>query len=322
MTDARERVVVALGGNAFTRRGRDLSMKGQFQFAREALRPLLPIFDAHHEVLLSHGNGPQVGYMLIRVEQALGAAYALPLEVCVAESEGELGYVLQQTLHNLLQEAGQPRPVVSVLTQVVVDPHDPAFLRPEKPIGPFYNQVRAEALQRQGFVVVEDSDRGYRRVVASPRPQAVIEESVLRRLLDDGFVVIAAGGGGIPVVRAQGQLQGVEAVVDKDLSSALLADRLGARRLIIITGVPTAYTDFGTPSQRAIGKISTRDARVLLDEGHFAPGSMGPKMQAAIQFVDRPGREAIICDPETLKAALGGQGGTRITYTEVPSDSV
>lgn len=308
----KERVVVALGGNAFTRQGRDLSMRGQFQFARHALRQLLPIFDAHHEVLLCHGNGPQVGYMLIRVEQALGAAYNLPLEVCVAESEGELGYVLQQSLHNVLAEVGQARPVVSVLTQVVVHEDDPAFSKPEKPIGPFYDQARAQALIAQGFTLVQDSGRGFRRVVPSPRPQSVVELEVLRSLLDDGTVVIAAGGGGIPVVFKQGELHGVDAVVDKDLSSALLADRLGAQRLIIITGVPCAYLNFGTAQQEPIGEVCSRDVRRWLDEGQFGVGSMRPKMQAALQFASLPGREAIICDPDGLEAAMAGRGGTRV----------
>ncbi len=308
----KQRVVVALGGNAFTGGHAHPTMAGQFEFAREALRALLPIFDEHHEVLLCHGNGPQVGYMLIRVEQALGAAYHLPLEVCVAESEGELGYVLQQTLHNLLTEVGRPRPVVSVLTQVVVDPEDPAFESPTKPIGPFYDAARAETLRADGLTVIEDSGRGYRRVVASPRPKSVVEEQVLGRLLDDGVVVIAAGGGGIPVIERQGVLRGVDAVIDKDLSSALLADRLGAQRLIIITQAPCAYTHFGTSNQAPIGQIDRDAMQQLVAEGHFAAGSMKPKIEAALEFVSMPGREVIICHAKGLSSAMLGRNGTRI----------
>lgn len=312
MAANRERVVVALGGNAFARPDGGLTMQGQFDFARRALRRLLPLFDRHHETLISHGNGPQVGYMLIRVDRALGDAYSLPLEVCVAESEGELGYVLQQSLHNVLAEEGRPRPVVSVLTQVVVDADDPAFARPTKPIGPFYDAARARRLEAEGFAMVEDAGRGYRRVVPSPRPRAIVEAQVLDRLLADGVVVVAAGGGGIPVVEEQGVLRGVEAVVDKDLSSALLADRIGAKRLVVLTGVPCAYLDFGRPTQRALGAVTADDARMLLEEGHFAAGSMRPKVEAAVGFARVPGREAIICDPATLEAALAGEGGTRV----------
>lgn len=312
MAWGKERVVVALGGNAFVRPDGVLSMHDQFEFARRALLRLLPLFDSHLETLICHGNGPQVGYMLIRVDRALGDAYALPLEVCVAESEGELGYVLQQSLHNVLVTAGRPRPVVSVLTQVVVDAEDPDFDRPSKPIGPFYDAARAETLAEEGFVLMEDAGRGYRRVVPSPRPRAIVELNVLDRLLSDGVVVVAGGGGGIPVVDVQGSLHGVEAVVDKDLSSALMADQLGAQRLVILTAVPQAYTDFGTPAQAPIAEVSAAEARALLEGGHFAAGSMRPKFQAAVEFASKPGREAIICDPETLEAALAGEGGTRI----------
>jgi carbamate kinase len=238
------------------------------------------------------------------------------LEVCVAESEGELGYVLEQSLYNVLSEIGCPRPIVSLLTQVVVDENDAAFENPTKPIGPFYDAAQAQPLREKGFHVMEDAGRGYRRVVASPRPREIVELDVIGRLLEMGVTVIAAGGGGIPVVRRHGRLQGVEAVIDKDLTAALIADRLNAELLIVLTGVPCAYRNFSTPRQEAIGRIRVDQARKLMAEGHFAPGSMGPKMDAAIQFVSKPNRRAIICDPPSLGEALQGRLGTVVEPTQ------
>jgi carbamate kinase len=306
------RAIVVLGGNAFVPRHGRLTMAGQFRFARAALSHLQPLFREDIQLLISHGNGPQVGHILIRVEEALGKAYSIPLEVCVAESEGELGYVLEQTLHNLLIEVGAARPIAGLLTQVVVDADDPAFANPTKPIGPFYSAPQAKALRRQGFEVREDAGRGFRRVVPSPRPREIVEVEVIRRLLDMRIIVIAAGGGGIPVVRENGRLRGVEAVVDKDLAAALLGETLGADLLVILTGVPCAYRHFGTAQQEPIRCITVGQARRLLEEGHFPPGSMGPKIEAAIQFADRPGRAVVICDPASLSGALAGHAGTVI----------
>lgn len=310
------RIVAALGGNAFAAPGRGLTMAGQFAYAEEALAHLLPLLAPDVELMLAHGNGPQVGHMLIRVEQALGEAYALPLEVCVAESEGELGYVLQQTLYNLMHARGVPRPVASVLTQVVVDPHDPGFAHPTKPIGPYYDAARAAALASEGFALVEEPGRGFRRVVASPRPLRVVEQVVIEDLLSDGVLVIAAGGGGIPVVETEGHLTGVDAVIDKDRAAALLADVLNADLLVILTGVPCAYLHYGTPQQVGLHRIPAHEARALLVDGHFPAGSMGPKIEAAVDFVNRASRTAIICDPPTLAAALRGEAGTIITWTQ------
>lgn len=304
--------VVVLGGNAFAKPGTPLTMAGQFAFASEVLSKLRPLFEGRSPVILTHGNGPQVGHILTRVEVALGQAYAIPLEVCVAESEGELGYVLEQTLHNLLAEWHVPRPIVTLLTQVVVDPADPAFVNPTKPIGPFYSAVQADEMRQKGFVVRDDAGRGFRRVVPSPAPSEIIEIDVMRMLLEAGVFVICGGGGGIPVVREAGRLRGVEAVIDKDLTSALLGEMLGARRMIILTGVPNAFRDFNTPKQQPLGRIGVCEARQLLRAGHFAPGSMGPKIEAAIQFASRTGARAIICDPTDLSAALRGNAGTII----------
>lgn len=310
------RVIVALGGNAFVRPDGPLTMQGQFEFARRALACMEPLLAAETRLVITHGNGPQVGSMLIRVEAALGEAYSIPLEVCVAESEGELGYVLQQTLHNLLVERGQVRPIAGLVTQIVVDGADPAFKNPSKPIGPFYTQTQAEELQRNGFTMREDAGRGYRRVVPSPMPKEIVDVEVIRQLLEAGVIVVALGGGGIPVVRENGGLKGVEAVVDKDHASALLGRDIDANLLVILTGVPCAYRDFNTARQAPIGRIGVAEAGRLVDEGHFAPGSMRPKMAAAVEFASRPGCRAIICDPPSLASALQGHSGTIVEFGE------
>ncbi|MGD8862499.1 MAG: carbamate kinase [Myxococcales bacterium] len=308
-----QRVVAALGGNAFASRTGELTMAGQFELASAALQALSPLLQPRVQLLLAHGNGPQVGYILTRAEAALGAAYALPLSVCVAESEGELGYVLLQSLHNVLSELGIERPVASLLTQVLVSPGDPAFAAPSKPIGPVIAADRAEALRSRGFAVAEDRGRGLRRVVPSPEPLEVLDAALLARVLEMGAVVVAAGGGGIPVVREGGRLRGVAAVVDKDLTAALLAAALGAERLLILTDVPCAYRDFGTGRQAPLHELTPTQVRALAAEGHFPAGSMGPKMEAAARFASAPGRSALICDPPSLAAALRGEAGTRVT---------
>jgi carbamate kinase len=306
------RVVIALGGNAFVAAGEPLTMGGQVRFAHEAMRALLPVFESGAEVVLTHGNGPQVGHMLVRVEQSLGAAYEIPLEVCVAESEGELGYVLAQSLHNVLAERALARLVVSVLTQVEVDPGDPAFGRPTKPIGPFYEEARAKELRARGYAVVEDAGRGFRRVVPSPVPLAIVEADVVAKLLALGVVVVAAGGGGVPVVRRGERLEGVDAVIDKDRASALLAKRVGADLLLVLTGVPCAYIGFGTSARAPVGRVTPAEVRALASEGHFPEGSMGPKMEAAADFVDATGGVAIVTDPRSVGEALAGRAGTRV----------
>lgn len=310
----KRRTVVALGGNAFVSPDRPLTMAGQFEFAQQALQQLRPVLGPDSQLLISHGNGPQVGYELVRVEAALGKAYAVPLDVCVAESEGELGYVLSQSLYEVLAQEGHQRPIASLLTQVVVDAHDPAFQNPTKPVGGFFSAEQAAALRQRGFQVREDAGRGYRRVVPSPRPVEIIEATVIRQMLEWGIIVIAAGGGGIPVVRRDGALRGVEAVVDKDLTAALLAHQLDAQQLIILTDVAHAYRDYGTPCQKAVGRTSPADLRTLVQKGHFAPGSMLPKIEAAIQFVDRLGRRAIVTNPAQLPQALSGAAGTIVDF--------
>jgi carbamate kinase len=306
------RIVAALGGNAFVRAREALSVEGEHRFAREALAALGPFLARGMELLVVHGNGPQVGHQLDRAERARGTAYALPLDVCVAQTQGELGYILAQALGAVLVERGVSRAVVALVTQVEVDMGDVAFRRPAKPIGPVLDAAAGAALRARGAAVEDDAGRGLRRVVPSPEPARVIEEEAVRGLLASGAIVIAGGGGGIPVVPVgrSGSLRGVEAVVDKDLTAALLAGAIGAELLLLLTDVPCAYTDHLGPRQEPIGRVACSRARALHREGHFAPGSMGPKMEAAVRFVAGGDRRAIVCDPPSLAAALRGEAGT------------
>lgn len=305
----RERLIVSLGGNAFAREGETMTMLGQFEFAAATLAPMAEILASDCDVLLTHGNGPQVGYILTRVEEALGKAYVLPLEVCVAESEGEIGYVLQQTLHNL---TGGNRPVATVLTQVVVDEDDPGFANPTKPIGPWFEPAHADTLSDAGMSLVRDKRSRGRRVVASPHPLRVVETNVIDELLKLGVVVVAAGGGGIPVVERQGRLSGVEAVIDKDLATALLAATLGADKLVLVTGVAGVFEAWDTEQARMLTRTTPPELEKLAAAGHFPPGTMGPKVEAAVQFVNTTGRPAVICQPADLADALRGEAGTII----------
>ncbi len=304
MTD---RLVISLGGNAFAAAGDEMTMSGQFAFARRTLAPLEGLLGSDRQLLITHGNGPQVGYILTRVEEALGKAYALPLEVCVAESEGEIGYVLQQTLHNL---TGGRRPVATLLTQVLVDGADPAFTQPTKPVGPWFEGEQVTALEQAGIELVRDRAGRARRVVASPAPLAIVEIDVIRQMLDLGVVVIAAGGGGIPVVAVDGALEGVEAVVDKDLVTALLAQAIGATQMILVTGVQGVYRDFASERAHLLSRTHPAELEELAGAGHFPAGSMGPKVEAAIGFVRATGNRAVICQPADLPEAILGRAGT------------
>jgi carbamate kinase len=300
-------LVVSLGGNAFARPGEAMTMAGQFEFAAQTLAPLAAMMAAGRPFLVTHGNGPQVGYILTRVEAALGKAYALPLEVCVAESEGEIGYVLQQTLHNLTR--GQ-RPVTTLLTQVLVDADDPAFNDPSKPIGPWFEREQAAELKAAGMALVYDKGGRGRRIVPSPKPLAVVELDTIKQLLALGIIVIAGGGGGIPVIRSGDGLKGVEAVVDKDLVSSLLAVGIDAEQLILVTDVDGVYIDFDSPSARLLERTDPEQLALWLGAGQFPPGTMGPKVEAAIGFVQATGRRAVICQPRDLAAAIEGRAGT------------
>jgi carbamate kinase len=280
------------------------------------MQPIASLIRDGTQVVLSHGNGPIVGNILIRNEAARDQIPPMPLDVCGADSQGGIGYMMQQSLQNELRRVGVPdRPVTTVVTQVIVDERDPAFRRPTKPIGPFYAQERARTLAKEkGWTIVEDAGRGYRRVVPSPRPLEVVEIASIRKIVESGGVAIAVGGGGIPVSRQwDGSLHGVEAVIDKDLASSLLARLLGCEQLVIITGVDRVALHYGTSEQRDLEEATADELSRWMDEGHFPPGNMGPKIQAAIEFLRGGGREVVITSPSGLLRALTGSGtGTRI----------
>jgi carbamate kinase len=304
---ARRRVVVAFGGNAITREHERGTWEEQTQNARVAARAVLELREAGYEILLTHGNGPQVGALALQQLQAAGQAPALPFDVLGAMTQGQLGYLLQQAVCAL----GPDVPTATVLTRVVVDPGDPAFARPTKPIGPFYEEAAARTLaDDRGWVVGSDAGRGWRRMIASPQPLEVVEIDHIRSLLDQGVVVVAGGGGGIPVARLDGRLVGVEAVIDKDRCSARLAASTGADLLVMVTGVERVALDFGTRWQRDMARLTISDAVHHLESGEFPAGSMGPKVEAGVRFLDEGGRAAIITSSEHVSAACGGRHGT------------
>jgi len=309
------RMLIALGGNAIQRPGQRGTVEEQIANIRLSLDGIVAALGAGWSLVLTHGNGPQVGQMLLMVEAARGQVPELPLGVCVADTEGALGYLIQQALVNRLRHERRPAAVVTIVTQVVVDRADPAFACPTKPVGSFLSREEAENFRRErGWAIADDAGRGFRRVVPSPRPLAIVEADAIRRILDVGVVVIAAGGGGVPVAEeADGSLRGVDAVIDKDLASALLARAVGAERLVMLTGEPFVFLDYGKPTQRPLPRLSPEEARRHLRDGQFPPGSMGPKIEAALDFLAGGGEEALITSIEGFTDALQGKTGTRIT---------
>ena len=307
-------VVIAIGGNSLIKDREHRSLLDQYRAAGETSRHIAPIVGAGYRVVVTHGNGPQVGFILLRSELARDLLHEVPLENCVADTQGAIGYQIAQTLHNQLDRLGLDKQVVSVVTQVVVDAQDPGFEHPSKPIGPFMNEADAARHARSdGWVVVEDAGRGWRRLVPSPKPLEIIELRAIRSLLDSGALVIAVGGGGIPVVHAaDGSLKGCDAVIDKDAASSLLACQLGASVLIFSTGVDRAARHFNTPEQLDIDRMTATECRQYLEEGHFLRGSMRPKIESALTFLDAGGEKVIITQPENLEDALRGSCGTHI----------
>jgi carbamate kinase len=286
----------------------------QYRAAGETSHHIAALIQRGSRVLITHGNGPQVGFILLRSEKSRDILHQVPMDSCVADTQGAIGYQIEQTLLNELHSLKIERQIATVVTQVVVDRDDPAFARPTKPIGPFFTREQALLHQREdGWVVSEVGERGWRRVVPSPKPLEIVEESVISTLLDRNIIVIAGGGGGIPVTRtAAGELRGCVAVIDKDAVSAMLASHLNATTLIISTNVDKVCLNFNKPEEREIDKMTIAEARIYLSEGHFAPGSMRPKIEAALYFLEHGGGNVIITQPHHLEAALAGAEGTHI----------
>jgi carbamate kinase len=312
---ATRRAVVAIGGNSLIKDKYHQTVRDQYIAAGETCRHIAGMIKQGWDVAITHGNGPQVGFILRRSEIARHELHEIPLDVAGADSQGAIGYALQQNLYNDFARLGLQKQAVTVVTQTEVDPNDPAFQNPSKPIGSY--MLEAEASRRRdhdGWLVMEDAGRGWRRVVPSPKPIRIVEEDAIKSLLDQGFVVISVGGGGIPVVRnTDGDLEGVAAVIDKDRASSLLATVIGADLFVISTAVEKVALRYGTPDQEWVDRMTLSEARGYLEEGsHFAKGSMAPKIEAVVQFLERGGAEAIITDPENVERALAGDTGTRI----------
>jgi len=307
-------LLLALGGNVIIPPDGTGTIEEQIEITGRTLEPVAAGLDPATRLVITHGNGPVVGNIVLRNEAARDTIPPMPLDVCDADSQGGLGYMIQQAMRNALRRAGKEREVTTVVTQVLVDAGDPAFGHPTKPIGPFYRRESADRLRAsRGWQMIEDSGRGYRRVVPSPKPLAIIEVKAIRALIEASVVVVAAGGGGIPVVRLpDGMLAGVEAVVDKDRSAALLARSVGADQLVIVTGVDRVAIGYNTPRQQDLEVIAVDDAQQYLAAGEFPPGSMGPKIEAALEFLVAGGREVIITSARALGLALAGRHGTRI----------
>ena len=319
MTGHDGRIVVALGGNAILRSKELSSYREQFENVRRSCRQVVQLIAAGYQPIFTHGNGPQVGNLLIQNEAAAALVPAVPLDVCGAETQGQIGYMIQQALTNELRALGIRRPVASVITQVLVDADDPAFATPTKPVGPFLPREVAEPrIRDRGETWTFVDGRGWRKLVPSPQPVAIVELDVVRALLDTGAVVVACGGGGVPVRRRpDGSLEGVEAVVDKDLAAARLAIEMGAARLLILTDVPGVAVDFGKPSQRFLRRLTLTEFEALLVREPFSAGNMGPKVRAAYLFVRDTGGQATICDLEQAVAGLHGRAGTVVVPDDV-----
>ncbi len=294
-------IVIALGGNALIKKGEVASISNQFKHVQKALKAILPLIKKGYSIVITHGNGPQVGNILLRDSKK---AYHIPLDVAGAQSQGEIGYIIQQSLENLLKKR---QTIATVLTQVKVNKKDPAFKKPTKPVGPFYSRLKAFKLKNK-FPLKYDSGRGYRRVVASPKPLKIVEARAIKQLLKDGMIVIAVGGGGIPVVKTPKGYKGIEAVVDKDRASACLAKELKAKELIMLTNVNNVYLNFNTKNQYKLKNVTVKEAQIYLKQKQFAEGSMKPKIEAAINFIKSGGKKVVITSPEKY-----GKNGTVIT---------
>ncbi len=309
--------VVAIGGNSLIKDKDHVEVKYQWEAVRETCRHIADMILQGWDVVVTHGNGPQVGFILRRNELAAPEVHTTPLDLIDADTQGSIGYMLQQSLDNEFIRRGVDKRAITIVTQVVVDPNDPAFQHPTKPIGGFLTREEAERFAAEGWPVVEDAGRGWRRVVPSPEPQEIVEEAAIRDAVRRGWIVIAVGGGGIPVIReVDGTLRGVAAVIDKDRASSLLATRIQADLFLISTAVEKVALNFGKPNQRWLDRMTVSEAKRYMAEGHFAAGSMLPKVEACVRFLERGGRQAIITNPENITRALRGETGTWIVPDE------
>lgn len=310
----RKTAVIAFGGNAVLPSGQRGLQQEQLKNAQKASQLMIHVLKKGYDLILIHGNGPQVGNLLIQMEEAINKIPPFSLEICDAMTEGSMGYMLEIAIINELRKNSLDKEVATLVTQVVVDRDDPAFENPTKPIGPFYSKYRAQMLAKEKkWTMVEDAGRGYRKVVPSPRPIDVVNKWIIRDLVRSGKIVIAAGGGGIPIIiNGRGLFQGIEAVIDKDYASGLIAREVGADLFIILTGVPRVCLNFGTPDEVPLPRISVSEAEKYLEEGQFPPGSMGPKINAAVEYIRSGGTEVLITSAAHLKASLVKRSGTII----------
>ncbi len=310
----RKIAVIAFGGNVILPHTQKGLQREQERNSKQAAKDMVDIVEKGYEIVIVHGNGPQVGNILIQMEEASHKIPPFSLDVCDAMTEGSMGYMLERAIYNELRKRSIEKDVAVLLTEVIVDKDDPAFKNPTKPIGPFYTKYRAEELKRsKKWTIIEDSGRGYRRVVPSPKPIDILPKRIIKKLLESGTIVVAAGGGGIPVfINRNGLIEGVEAVIDKDFASSLLASEIGAELFMILTGVERVFINFGKPNQKELKTITVTEAKKYYDEGQFPPGSMGPKIKAAIEYIERGGKEVIITSPGKIKSALAKRTGTRI----------
>jgi carbamate kinase len=314
MSSSNKIAVVAVGGNSLIKDKARQTVPDQFAAASESMKHIAGMIEAGWNVVITHGNGPQVGFILRRAELAAHELHTVPLDSCGADTQGAIGYMFQRALHNEFRGRGLDKQAATVVTQVLVDRNDPAFDDPSKPIGSFMEEATAkERSEQNGWVIVEDAGRGWRRVVPSPLPVEIIEQQAIQTLVKAGFVVISVGGGGIPVIKDKdGVLQGVEAVIDKDFASGLLAANIDADLLLITTAVEKVALNFNQPDQVWLDQMTLSEAQTYLAEGHFGKGSMGPKVAAIIRFLEQGGKEALITDPPNIQRALAGETGTRI----------
>ncbi|NJE11300.1 carbamate kinase [Thermococcus sp. MAR1] len=311
-----KRVVIALGGNAILQRGQRGTYEEQMANVMKTAKQIVDIIlDGDYEVVITHGNGPQVGALLLHMDagQATHGIPAQPMDVAGAMTQGQIGYMIQQAIRNELKRRGVDKPVATIVTQTIVDKDDPAFQHPSKPVGPFYDEETAKKLAKEkGWVVIEDSGRGWRRVVPSPDPKGHVEAPVIVDLVEKGFIVIASGGGGVPVIEEDGQLKGVEAVIDKDLAGERLAEEVNADIFMILTDVNGAAINFGKPNEKWLERVTVEELKKYYEEGHFKKGSMGPKVLAAMRFVEWGGERAVIAHLEKAVEALEGKTGTQV----------